>query len=444
MGVYGLLWTPSMLHWTSLKITEKTGQDSMKTKERDGYVFISYKREESDYAEQIRNALSDSGFEVWWDEDIQCGQVWNEVLDRAVQEASCIVVLWSEMSTNSRWVMHEALIAIAHEIYTPVRIELSTINPPYNRFQASDILNWDGSPLHPGFIDLLNRVDVLIPQKKTFLTKAVNWLKSKVIVIVSVVFAFLAIGILLWQTSATNVQLQKMEQLVGEQKILSEAIKLQTMSATPFHIMRFILYFDENVSEKELTSASDIRVNINFQRHNSTEVQLSAWPINWHRRLSKKVRRIAEVGPYIAISAGEGYKIPLFRENISVLFPREQEVFGYKSVSFWIRVRRSEVEQKGKKYWPYLVMSDFKNVGLDLNVAGAFANKLEAVKLWFNEDEYAITVPMRTSKPDPNVPDSTLGKNAHGHIADIFEQLLVTAKASHESTKHTHPPTKIK
>lgn len=45
--------------------------------------------------------MLDSKFDVWWDEDIQCGQVWNEVLDDAVKRAGCIVVLWSKKSMRS-------------------------------------------------------------------------------------------------------------------------------------------------------------------------------------------------------------------------------------------------------------------------------------------------------------------------------------------------------
>ena len=52
---------------------------------RPGSVFISYKREEAPAAERLRDALVEEGFQVWWDEDLQCGQAWAEVLDEAVR-----------------------------------------------------------------------------------------------------------------------------------------------------------------------------------------------------------------------------------------------------------------------------------------------------------------------------------------------------------------------
>ena len=62
-------------------------QHDPQRQDRDGYVFISYKREESQHAERLSKVLKECGFSVWWDEDIQCGRVWNVVLDDAVKNA---------------------------------------------------------------------------------------------------------------------------------------------------------------------------------------------------------------------------------------------------------------------------------------------------------------------------------------------------------------------
>jgi hypothetical protein len=40
---------------------------------REGFVFISSKREELQSAKAIRDALLAAHFRVWWDEDIQTG-----------------------------------------------------------------------------------------------------------------------------------------------------------------------------------------------------------------------------------------------------------------------------------------------------------------------------------------------------------------------------------
>jgi uncharacterized protein YjbI with pentapeptide repeats len=135
----------------------------MSTNPRTGYVFISYKREEALIAKRVREALIEEGFNVWWDEDLQCGQAWAEKLDEAVMDAACIIVLWSKLSVGSQWVRHEASQAIARQVYAPCRIELVQLDSPYDRIQATDLINWDGDRGHGGFLNLIERVNTLIP-----------------------------------------------------------------------------------------------------------------------------------------------------------------------------------------------------------------------------------------------------------------------------------------
>src|SRR4029079_4052380 len=92
-----------------------------------GSIFISFKSEERAIAAQLKNVLEDRHFDVWWAEDIQCGQRWSEELDRAALSARIIFVMWSPRAMASQGVRHEASQAIARAIYTPIRIELSPI-----------------------------------------------------------------------------------------------------------------------------------------------------------------------------------------------------------------------------------------------------------------------------------------------------------------------------
>ncbi len=202
---------------------------------RDGYVFISYKREEVELADRIRNALVAAGFSVWWDADIQCGQAWNEVLDDAVKQAGCVVVLWSKKAMESRWVMHEASRAMDREVYAPVRIELCPIESPYDRLQATDIVEWDGSTRHPGVDDLLQRVNSLLPVRKPLHVRATEWCWSNFTTIATALFAILALGILSWQTVATRLQMSRMNDVVARQsesaRTLQDVLTQQTQAA---------------------------------------------------------------------------------------------------------------------------------------------------------------------------------------------------------------------
>ncbi|GJL65656.1 MAG: hypothetical protein NPIRA05_06270 [Nitrospirales bacterium] len=164
---------------------------------RPGLVFISYKREEAPCAALLREALVKEGFNVWWDEDLQCGQKWADKIDEAVREAACIIVLWSDRARDSEWVRHEASQAIACDVYAPCRIELVQLFSPYDRIQATDLIDWDGDVEHSGFRNLLARIETLIPKPVSRSRRIGRWIRANVAILVASGIAVLAIG-LLW------------------------------------------------------------------------------------------------------------------------------------------------------------------------------------------------------------------------------------------------------
>ena len=143
-----------------------------------GLVFISYKREEALTAASLHEALVKEGFNVWWDEDLQCGQAWAEELDKAVLNAACIVVLWSERAVASQWVCHEASQAITRDVYVPCRIELVQLDSPYDRRYAIDLIGWDGDHEHGGFRNLLARMETLLVDRISLPQRIGLWLRA--------------------------------------------------------------------------------------------------------------------------------------------------------------------------------------------------------------------------------------------------------------------------
>lgn len=126
-------------------------------------VFISFKTEEKHHALIFKEALEKVGYLVWWQIDLQCGHEWHGEIDKALNDAGAIIVLWSPASHKSPWVRHEASQAMAMNRYAPVRIEVFNIDNPYNRIQATDINDWKGEINHPGFQNLLTRLNELMP-----------------------------------------------------------------------------------------------------------------------------------------------------------------------------------------------------------------------------------------------------------------------------------------
>lgn len=169
----------------------------------------------------VKDALEARGFRVWWQEEIQCGAEWHGELDRAVAEAGCIVVLWSERALNSKWVRHEASQAIVRQVYAPARIEPIEIQPPFNRIQATDLLSWTGGPDHPGFQDLLARVEHLLPEPLSLARGVWRSVHRRRAALMSAFIALAAVAILIQQTRLAADQLQEMNRLVAEQRVLA-------------------------------------------------------------------------------------------------------------------------------------------------------------------------------------------------------------------------------
>jgi hypothetical protein len=67
-------------------------------------VFISYANSDRERARELANALSARGWSVWWDRNIKAGQSFDEVIERELDAAKSIVVLWSQASIASEWV----------------------------------------------------------------------------------------------------------------------------------------------------------------------------------------------------------------------------------------------------------------------------------------------------------------------------------------------------
>jgi pimeloyl-ACP methyl ester carboxylesterase len=87
-------------------------------------IFISYKREEQPIARNLANALEREGWTVWWDDPkLRAGERFNDVIEKALKESKCVVVMWSKLSVESLYVKDEAMHALNRNKLVPVMIE---------------------------------------------------------------------------------------------------------------------------------------------------------------------------------------------------------------------------------------------------------------------------------------------------------------------------------
>lgn len=118
-------------------------------------IFISYKREDEPRAGVLVKALEAEGLQLWWDRGLPGGEEWRANIERALNEAKVVIVLWTRESVgpNGGFVRDEASRAGAKLV--PVRIE--PVMPPlgFGEVQAIDLAHWRGNRADPFFKDLV-------------------------------------------------------------------------------------------------------------------------------------------------------------------------------------------------------------------------------------------------------------------------------------------------
>jgi hypothetical protein len=108
-------------------------------------IFLSYANEDREMARAVAGLLESAGCTVWWDRRIPAGRTWRSMIEEALREMRCMVVLWSTHSVDSDWVKEEAEEARALGKLIPVLIE--PVKPPvgFRSIQAADLTDWNGS-----------------------------------------------------------------------------------------------------------------------------------------------------------------------------------------------------------------------------------------------------------------------------------------------------------
>ena len=114
-------------------------------------IFISYASEDRDRAETLAKVLVGLGWSVWWDRKIIAGQVFDHAIETALEEAKCVVVLWSHHSIRSEWVKNEAAVAVERHVLVPAMIDDVKLPLEFRRKQTANLIDWTGDHNHGGF-----------------------------------------------------------------------------------------------------------------------------------------------------------------------------------------------------------------------------------------------------------------------------------------------------
>lgn len=126
-------------------------------------IFISYSHHNQHWVEPLAAALQAAGYTVWW-------QAYSETTNsarqrkaslQALQNARCVITVWSKQSVESTWVLQETTLASRRHILLPVL--MAAVNPPlpFNEWQSYDLQHWQADTQDHRFRSLLKQVEHL-------------------------------------------------------------------------------------------------------------------------------------------------------------------------------------------------------------------------------------------------------------------------------------------
>lgn len=109
-------------------------------------IFISYDHEDIEFALELQAALGRQGWTVFIDREIPNASRWRDVLSAQLDQARCVLVLWSRSSIKSSWVRKEASRGLDRKVFMHVTID--DASPPA-RFRAYEYRHLAGWPQDP-------------------------------------------------------------------------------------------------------------------------------------------------------------------------------------------------------------------------------------------------------------------------------------------------------
>jgi hypothetical protein len=121
-------------------------------------IFVSYASEDRQRVEPLVSALERQGWSVWWDHSIAAGQRWDHVIEDELKAAKCVLVVWTERSVRSEWVINEAADARQRGLLVPVCLDDVAVPLEFKRVQTASLVGWPGDAANARFQELVRGI----------------------------------------------------------------------------------------------------------------------------------------------------------------------------------------------------------------------------------------------------------------------------------------------
>jgi adenylate cyclase len=105
-------------------------------------IFVSYSRQDKARVAPLVAALETEGWSVWWDPEITPGEEFDALISRELETARALVVVWTPVSVESRWVRGEARDAADRGVLVPVRFDGAKLPIDFRAVHTTDLDGW--------------------------------------------------------------------------------------------------------------------------------------------------------------------------------------------------------------------------------------------------------------------------------------------------------------
>ena len=130
-------------------------------------IFVSYKREDHPKARKLATALESKGWTVWWDPKLRAGENFDKVIEAALKQSKCVIVMWSERAVESDYVLAEATWALNHKKLVPVSVEVVEVPFRFQGIHTPCLIEWDALEESSDFRKLVDDISSILGPSPT-------------------------------------------------------------------------------------------------------------------------------------------------------------------------------------------------------------------------------------------------------------------------------------
>lgn len=125
-------------------------------------IFISYSRNDRERCTAIRDILDSLKVSIWFDVGIGAGSSFDREIEREIDAAKALLVLWSEDSVESDWVRNEARTGKEKSGLIAVQLTPCTLPLEFRSVQAEVLAEGAEGTDNPVWLGILERIGDLL------------------------------------------------------------------------------------------------------------------------------------------------------------------------------------------------------------------------------------------------------------------------------------------